>query len=181
MGVIKSVDLKSIKIIADVSECDYSEIDSIKRNEDSEKIYSIRNFLVKCDMEVYNENDYYFNGNNYASIICGFVNGELRVIDDKLPLPDEVAEYEPDKTSMLDYINNRFTEERPGLYLSDKFTDEYKETATYNGIMPSSIKVLRLAKNRVETVNFKQYCRVVMVCEEKDMRTDKPTIKKHLQ
>lgn len=32
--------------------------------------------------------------------------------------------------------------------------------------MPSSIKVLRIAKNKVETVNFKQYCRVVMVCEE---------------
>ena len=54
--------------------------------------------------------------------------------------PDEVAEYEPDKTSILDYINNRFAEERQGLYLSDKFIDEYKETATYNGIMPSSIK-----------------------------------------
>ena len=26
-------------------------------------------------------------------LYCGFVNGELRVIDDKLPLPDEVAEY----------------------------------------------------------------------------------------
>ena len=72
----------------------------------------------------------------------------------------------PHKTSILDYINNRFAEERQGLYLSDKFINEYKETATYNGIMPSSIKVLRIAKNKVETVNFKQYCRVVMVCEE---------------
>ena len=63
----------------------------------------------------------------------------------------------PDKTSTLDYINNRFAEERQGLYLSDKFIDEYKETATYNGIMPSSIKVLRIAKNKVATVNFKQY------------------------
>ena len=48
----------------------------------------------------------------------------------------------PDKTSTLDYINNRFAEERQGLYLSDKFIDEYKETATYNGIMPSSIKAV---------------------------------------
>ena len=63
----------------------------------------------------------------------------------------------PDKTSTLDYINNRFAEERQGLYLSDKFIDEYKETATYNGIMPSSIKVLRIAKNKVATVKFKQY------------------------
>ena len=63
----------------------------------------------------------------------------------------------PDKTSTLDYINNRFSEEKQGLYLSDKFIDEYKETATYNGIMPSSIKVLRIAKNKVATVNFKQY------------------------
>lgn len=74
----------------------------------------------------------------------------------------------------MDYINNRFAEERQGLYLSDKFINEYKETATYNGIMPSSIKVLRIAKNKVETVNFKQYCRVVMVCEEgyEDRQTD---------
>ena len=74
----------------------------------------------------------------------------------------------------MDYINNRFAEERQGLYLSDKFINEYKETATYNGIMPSSIKVLRIAKNKVETVNFKQDCRVVMVCEEgyEDRQTD---------
>lgn len=48
-------------------------------------------------MEVYNDNECFFNGTNYASIVCGVIDGELKIIDNKLPLPDEVAEFESDR------------------------------------------------------------------------------------
>lgn len=64
------------------------------------------------------------------------------------------------------YFKVRFPDESRGFSISDKFSEEFKHVASYNGIMPTSIKVLRVSKNIIETPDFKQYCRVVMVCEE---------------
>ena len=94
-------------------------------------------------MEVYQDNAYYFNGVNYLSITCGTIDGFKKILDNRLPLPDVVAEYEKDRTLVKDYFNIRFTEDRGGFYISDRFSEEFKETASYNGNMPSTIDVYR--------------------------------------
>lgn len=168
VAVIKSVDLKSVRVLADITETQYSEVPDLRMQNTTalQQIKDMRNYLVECNMEVYNDNEYFFNGTNYASIVCGVIDGELKIIDNKLPLPDEVAEFEPDRIRVSDYFKARFPDESRGFSISDKFSEEFKDVASYNGVMPTSIKVLRVSKNKIETPDFKQYCRVVMVCEE---------------
>lgn len=150
VAVIKSVDLKSVRVLADITETEYSETPDLRMQNTAglHQIKDMRNYLVKCDMEVNNDNEYFFNGTNYASIVCGVIDGELKIIDNKLPLPDEVAEFEPDRIQVSDYFKVRFPDESRGFSISDKFSGEFKDVASYNGIMPTSIKVLRVSKTK---------------------------------
>ena len=166
VGAIKSINLKTFEVMADLSDTEYSETEEIQPQYMNGARHRLKNYLIKCEMEVYQDNAYYFNGVNYLSITCGTIDGAKKILDNRLPLPDVVAEYEKDRTLVKDYFNIRFTEDRGGFYISDRFSEEFKEVANYSGTMPTSINVLRVTKNRVDNVNFKQYCRVVMVCEE---------------
>lgn len=160
VAVVKNVDIKSIEIIADLSESEYSDIDdAIQYNITSTtKISKMKNLLVKCNIEVYKQNEYYFNGTNYFSIVCGDVSRELKVIDCRMAIPDAVAQYEPNRELISQYFNTR-VEQTKCFSISDKFANEFKDTATYNGVMPSTINVWRISKDRIDySVNFKQYC-----------------------
>lgn len=150
VAVIKSVDLKSVRILADITETQYSEIPELQMQNMTalQQIKDMRNYLVECNMEVYTGNQYFFNGTNYASIVCGVIDGEFKIIDNKLPLPDEVAEFESDRKRVLDYFKERFPDESRGFSISDKFSEEFKDVASYNGVMPTSIKVLRVSKTK---------------------------------
>ena len=166
VGAIQSIDLDSLVIMADLSDTEYSEIGGVDSARRESPGANLRNYLIKCDMKVYQDNEFFFNGINYLSITCGAEGGERKIIDNRLPLPDAVAEYETDRSSALNYFNARFTEERGGFYISDKFSGEFKETASYSGVMPTEIKVYFSRENKIKTIKFKEYCRVVMVCEE---------------
>ena len=167
VGAIKSINLKTFEVMADLSDSEYSETEEIQPQYMNGTRHRLKNYLIKCEMEVYQDNAYYFNGVNYLSITCGTIDGAKKILDNRLPLPDVVAEYEKDRTLVKDYFNIRFTEDRGGFYISDRFSEEFKETASYNGNMPSTIDVYRSKTGRIDrNVNFKQYCRVVMVCEE---------------
>ncbi len=70
VGAIKSIDLKTFEVMADLSDTEYSEIDEIQLSYMNSTRHRLKNYLIKCEMEVYQDNAYYFNGVNYLSITC---------------------------------------------------------------------------------------------------------------
>lgn len=113
-------------------------------------------YLVKSDLSVYEEDEFYKEGTNYTLFFIGTVEGERKIVSTRMPLTETVAFYAGEEEAQV-YQNER-------LGLSD--TGRAANGCLYNRL-PNSVKVKRwkYGDGSIETVDLKQYVKIVSARE----------------
>lgn len=168
---IKSIDVDNIEILADLTCAEINNIsDSARKNNGN--LSRIKAYLVKCKMSVCDTlqdgtfNEFFFNGLNYYVITIGLQNGNRRIADCRLPLPDTVLQHETLSKASC-YLQQRFPG-GVGIQLSPVHESNLKlETCAHGSQMPSSIKIYTRTHGNgsIVTSNFKEYCMYVAAAE----------------
>ena len=179
--VVESIDLTSVRIIKELTDSRYtlddvSRVDTMIGVKDRRKLETYTNFnyyLMSCNMSVYNENEYFFNGINYFFITCCTENNVRKVFDFTLAHPDAVTRYDTKQPQTIidEYFVKRFAEQYNEHNECDSCCSE-SEIAT-NAIgqatgrtLPSSIRVfIEGGTPNIVTVGFKDYCKSVATVE----------------
>ncbi len=158
-GIWSVSSVNAVELMCDVTgsgETDKSLIDA--------DIVDQRSYLVKLNISVYNDNMFFYEGNNYLIMTVGTEDGQRRIFHDTLALPDLILNHEDEDTA-FEYFDVRFSEERGGY--RPVRGDGSKIGAVHSGTMPSSIKVKRVTygNGAISTVNFLTYCKYVACAE----------------
>lgn len=138
---------------------EYGEIEIINQNLDN--VLNKYELLVKVNLNVVNENNYFINGINYFKVVIVKEDGVLKIDEFSIPDIEYINTYEPNKSDCDIYLSNRLRVfgSKIGMYSYDD------AVSSFVNLNPTSIKVLITATNNIQTVNFKQYCKVVLANE----------------
>ncbi len=144
--------------------CDATDSEELDKSLLDSGIVDRRSYLVKLNISVYNDNMFFYDGNNYLIITVGTEDGQRRIFHDTLALPDLILKHE-DEDAAFKYFDVRFSEERGGY--RPVRGDGSKIGVSHSGTMPSSIRVKRVeyGGGAISTVNFLTYCKYVACAE----------------
>ena len=150
LGVYAIDNVLSVSEIQKIDALEYNSIIELLEGENHEV------YLVKTELSVDKENEFYFDGTNYNLIFVGTVNNERKIVGVRLPLVETVEAYE-NKTDSEAYEIMRFGSD---VELQSAANCAY----TAN---PSSIVVCRwrYGDGSCETVDFNKYVKVVTAGE----------------
>ena len=112
-------------------------------------------YLVRANLDIHEENEFYFEGNNYHLFFVGTIDGARKIVAYRMPLPQTIEEC-VDLNDASTYSIERFGEcESP-----------YSTSCSYN-TLPSSITVARwkYGNGAIESVNFLKYVKTVACAE----------------
>ena len=93
--------------------CDATDSEDLDKSLLDSGIAGRRSYLVKINISVYNDNMFFYDGNNYLIITVGTEDGQRRIFHDTLALPDLILKHE-DEDAAFKYFEVRFPEERGG-------------------------------------------------------------------
>ncbi len=121
---------------------------------------NVKVFFVQCEMNVYESNKYYSEGENYFKIYIGSNAGKLCIFNLEIPTEHEILSNATSYNEAVSYINNR-NQMIFGVSPQQDNGRAY-DSPIYSRVVgnPTTIRVL-LPDGSVDTVNFKTYCKCV--------------------
>ncbi len=163
---IKSAKIKETKQLPIQSVGMYTDISSYE-----EKYQGLKVYLIGIDYDVFEENQYYFEGVNYRLVVVGKENSDWRIVEAQdapieslIPAGYGFGSRDEQKSLKIEYAK------RNGLFIDSKGntikTNSSKLTSKANTIssysVPYTIRVYRVSQQVTQEINFEYYCKNVL-------------------
>lgn len=152
LGLYNIEAVNQVSVLGEIPASTYEYYSPIIAELEDDGVEEIIAYVVECELDTYEDTEFYFTGNNYLTFFCGTQDGNRYIADCRITST-------PVMTSLSDSI---------GEIAAPDYGTNSASSCTYNRV-PSSIKVLRWyygdSKTIPETVNFKRYVKVVAARE----------------
>lgn len=152
LGLYNIEAVNQVSVLGEIPASTYEYYSPIIAELEDDGVEEIIAYVVECELDTYEDTEFYFTGNNYLTFFCGTQDGNRYIADCRITST-------PVMTSLSDSI---------GEIAAPDYGTNSASSCTYNRV-PSSIKVLRWrygdSSTIPETVNFKRYVKVVAACE----------------
>ena len=152
LGLYNIEAVNQVSVLGEIPASTYEYYSPIIAEIEDDGVDEISAYVVECELDTYEDTEFYFTGNNYLTFFCGTQDGNRYIADCRITST-------PVMTSLNDSI---------GEIAAPDYGTNSASSCTYNRV-PSSIKVLRWrygdSSTIPETVNFKRYVKVVAARE----------------
>lgn len=152
LGLYNIEAVNQVSLLGEIPASTYEYYSPIIAELEDDGVEEIIAYVVECELDTYEDTEFYFTGNNYLTFFCGTQDGNRYIADCRITST-------PVMTSLSDSI---------GEIAAPDYGTNSASSCTYNRV-PSSIKVLRWrygdSSTIPETVNFKRYVKVVAARE----------------
>lgn len=152
LGLYNIEAVNQVSVLGEIPASTYEYYSPIIAEIEDDGVDEISAYVVECELDTYEDTEFYFTGNNYLTFFCGTQDGNRYIADCRITST-------PVMTSLSDSI---------GEIAAPDYGTNSASSCTYNRV-PSSIKVLRWrygdSSTIPETVNFKRYVKVVAARE----------------